>query len=306
MLIAGIILLSLIIFILLTSYICFRKTFYTSRKEIHGEFDLPEGEIYKPYKDIMVNWMKEIKGTEKATYTLTSFDGLKLVGRYYENFKNAEIELMFHGYRGDAKRDLCGGVQRCKVLGRNAFIVDQRACGDSDGNIITFGINEKKDCISWINFLINEFGDDVKIIITGISMGATTVLLAAGEKLPKNVIGVLADCGFSSAKEIIKKTIKEMNLPPNLAYPLVYLGAKIYGNFNLNESNAVEAVKKAYLPIIYFHGESDNFVPCEMSKINYNATISKKKLITIKKAGHGLCYLVEPDTYVKELSNFFN
>ncbi len=287
------------------SYICFRMAFYTDRKEVTEKYAIPEGEIYEPFRDIMVSWMKEVEGTEKETFNITSFDGLKLVGRYYEICPGAPIELMFHGYRGDAKRDLCGGVQRCFKLGRNALIVDQRACGDSDGHIISFGVNEKRDCISWIDFMISHFGDDVKIIITGISMGAATVLMALTEELPQNVIGVLADCGYTSAKEIIKKTIKEMKLPPNLAYPFVLLGARLFGKFNLEETPPIEAVKNSTLPIIYFHGEDDAFVPFEMSIQNFEATVSRKKLVTMKKAGHGLCYMIEPQRYLKELLEFF-
>ena len=295
----------LVVTVLIASYICFRIAFFTDRKVISDEFDIPKGEIYEPYRDVMIKWMKEVKGTEKETFAITSFDGLKLVGRYYEISPGAPIELMFHGYRGDAKRDLCGGVQRCFKLGRNALIVDQRACGDSEGNIITFGVNEKKDCISWLDFMIKHFGSDIKILITGISMGAATVLMALSEDLPPNVVGVLADCGYTSAEDIIKKTIKEMHLPPNLAYPFVVLGAKIYGKFNLNETPPIKAVKKSKIPIIYFHGEADDFVPYYMSYENFKSTNSRSKLITMKTAGHGLCYLLEPERYLKELSDFF-
>ena len=153
--------------------------------------------------------------------------------------------------------------------------------------------------------MISHFGKDVKIIITGISMGAATVLMALSQDLPENVIGVLADCGYTSAKDIIKKTIKEMRLPPNLAYPFVVLGARLFGKFNINETPPIEAVKNSKLPIIYFHGEADDFVPCEMSRQNFAATSSRKKLITVKKAGHGLSYIIEPDRFLKELSDFF-
>lgn len=306
MLIAFLVLAFIILVIILISYLCFKIAFFADRKIVEEEFAIPEGEIYEPYRDLMVKWMKEVKGTEKNTFTITSFDGLKLVGRYYECIPGAPIELMFHGYRGDAKRDLCGGVQRCFKLGRNALIVDQRACGDSEGNVITFGVKEKRDCKSWVNFMIDYFGSDVKIIITGISMGAATVLMALTEELPENVIGVLADCGYTSAKDIIKKAIKEMKLPPTLAYPFVVLGARFFGKFNLNETPPIEAVKSSKLPIIYFHGESDDFVPCKMSEDNFKATSSRSKLVTVKKAGHGLSYILEPERYLNELSAFFD
>ena len=230
---------------------------------------------------------------------------MRLTAKYYEYAPGAPIELMFHGYRGNAERDLSGGVQRCFQVGRSAFVVDQRCCGDSDGSTITFGIKEHRDCLSWVDFAINHFGPDVKLVLTGISMGASTVVMAAGKPLPHNVIGVLADCGFSSAKEIIKTVIRQMGLPADLSYPFVRLGAKLYGRFDLEEYTPLEALKTCTLPVIFYHGETDDFVPCDMSREMYSAYAGKKALITIPNAGHGLSYPVDPAHYLQTLRDFF-
>jgi pimeloyl-ACP methyl ester carboxylesterase len=270
------------------------------------EFPIPDGEIYEPWRDTMIGWIKETRALPCQDFSITSFDGLTLKAKYFECKAGAPIELMFHGYRGNAERDLCGGVQRCFALGHNAFIVDQRACGNSDGSVITFGINESKDCHAWLELMINHFGPDVKIILTGISMGASTVLNAAGSPLPEQVVGVLADCGFTSPADIIKVVITEMGLPANLAYPFVKLGAKLYGKFDLDEISSVDAIKNCKVPVIFFHGEDDAFVPCEMSRRNYVACTAKKQLVTIPGAGHGLCYPVDPQRYLDEMRKFFN
>ncbi len=297
----------IVLFILLISFICFKIAFFSKReKEVSDEFSLPDGEIYKAYKDVMQKWADEVYGTETECVEITSFDGLKLRGKYYEYKKGAPIELMLHGYRGRAERDLCGGVQRCFALGRNALLVDQRGCGHSEGKIISFGIKEKRDCLDWIDFMINHFGKEIKIILTGISMGASTVLMTAGENLPENVVGVLADCGFTSAKDIMKKVIKDMKLPPNLSYPFVKLGARLYGGFNIEETSAKEAVKKIKVPVIFFHGESDDFVPVDMSKENYAVCNAPKKLVTVAGAGHGLSFPVDEKNYLLEVANFFD
>ena len=301
--ISGICFISAII--LTISYICFRMAFFVNRKNQIKGFTLPVGKIYEPHSDTMRGWAEEVKNMPYEQFFITSFDGLKLSGKYYEYEKGAPIELMFHGYRGSAERDLCGGVQRCFRLGRSALLVDQRGIGDSEGNVITFGVNERKDCLKWVDFMIEHFGQDVKIIICGISMGASTVLMAAGEELPPNVIGVLADCGYNSAKEIIKSVIEKLGLPKNLAYPFVKMGARIYGHFNLEETTPEEALKKCKVPVIFFHGDTDDFVPCEMSKKNFEACVSKKKLVTIKGAGHGLSYIIDPDLYLNSLKEFF-
>ncbi len=292
--------------VLLTSLICFNMAFFTSRRKERNapEFDIPPGRIYEPYREQMIAWMKEAKALPCREYTMTSFDGLELHGKFYEYKKGAPIELMMHGYRGTAERDLCGGIQRCFSLGRSCLIIDQRACGKSEGHIITFGVKEHRDCIDWANFIVENIDKDAPIILCGISMGASTVLMAASKELPKNVVGVLADCGYTSAKAIIKKVIRQMKLPANLLYPFVKLGARIFGGFKLEENPAVESVKSTRLPVIFYHGENDDFVPFEMSVENFEACNGEKQLVTIPGAGHGLCYLVDPEKYLTTLSDF--
>lgn len=297
---------AIILLILLISYICFYLAFYVPRKKNnHEEYPIPPGKIYEPFRDTFIKWLIELRSLPCEKVSIKSFDGLTLCGKYYEYEPGAPIELMFHGYRGNAERDLCGGVQRCFALKHSALIVDQRTSGDSEGHIITFGIKEHRDCLDWIDFAVSHFGPDVKIILTGISMGASTVLIASGSQLPPNVIGILADCGFTSAKEIIKKVIRQIHLPANLLYPFVKLAAKLYGGFDLEEFSAIEEVAKCKLPVIFFHGENDDFVPCYMSHKNYDACGGTKHIFTVPGAGHGLAYPVSPGSYLQELDQFF-
>ena len=293
----------LAVLVLVIARICFRMAFYASRKEedTGEEYPIPPGEIYEPHRDAMVAWMKETRSLPHDEVYIRSFDGLKLRGNYYEYAPGATVELMFHGYRGNAERDLCGGVQRCFALERSAFVVDQRSCGKSEGNVITFGIRERHDCMAWVDYLIGRFGPDVKIILTGISMGAATVMMAGGMELPENVIGIIADCGYTSPKDIIKKVITQLKLPANLLYPFVKLGARVFGGFDLEETSPVEALKKCRVPVFFAHGEADDFVPCEMSRLNCEACSSPTLLLTVPGAGHGLGYLMAPEAYREAL-----
>ena len=291
---------------LVTAYICFRMAFFAPRNKPASTdlLDLPQGDIYEPYRDYMAQCAREVRAMPHEDLWVTAFDGLRLHGKFFEYAPGAPIELMFHGYRGSAERDLSGGVRRCFALQRSVLLVDQRCSGESDGNVITFGINEHRDCLSWLELMQKRF-PGVKIILTGISMGASTVLMAAGKPLPDCVIGVLADCGYSSPKEIIRKVIRQMGLPADLAYPFVKLGARLYGHFDLEELSPVEALKSCTVPVIFFHGEDDDYVPCEMSRINYEACPTRKQLVTIPGAGHGLCYPVAPEAYLQALRDFF-
>lgn len=292
--------------VLVIAYICYRMAFYAKpRQPLGDQIEIPLGRIYEPFRDSMEKWARETRAMPCEEVSITSFDGLTLTGKYYEYAPGAPIELMFHGYRGSAERDLSGGVQRCFKLGRSVLLADQRCSGKSEGHTITFGVYEHRDCLAWVDFMVKHFGSDVKIILTGISMGAATVLMAAGKELPPNVIGVLADCGYSSAEEIIQKVIAQMGLPVKLAYPFVKLGARVYGHFDLEEYSPIQAVKSIQVPVIFFHGESDDFVPCDMSRAMYEACVSEKRLVTVPGAGHGLSYPIAPKEYLDALREFF-
>lgn len=292
----------------LITYICFYLTFCVpkDRSTEPPPLSIPEGKIYEPYRDTMIGWMKEIRAMPHTDVSITSFDGLKLCGKYFEYEKDAPIELMFHGYRGTAERDLCGGVQRCFALGRSALIVDQRASGQSEGSVISFGVNESRDCLLWIDFILQQINKEAKIILTGISMGASTVLMASGRELPDNVVGVLADCGYTSAREIIKKVIRQMKLPATLLYPFVKWGAKIYGTFDVEEFPPIEAVTYSRIPTLFIHGTTDDFVPHEMSVQNYEACSAPKHFVSVPGAGHGLALLVDKEGYLSALQDFFD
>lgn len=217
---------SLALLVLAVSLGCFLKVFYSPRRRPvrEDEYPVPKGKIYDVHREQMVAWIKEIRAMERREVCITSFDGLRLHGTYYEYRKGAPIEIMFHGYRGTAERDLCGGVHRCFALGHSALIVDHRAAGGSEGHVITFGERERLDCLSWINFTVSEIDPDAGIILTGISMGAATVMLAASMELPENVVGVLADCGYTSTRAIVKKVIRDMHLPPRAPLSLCASG----------------------------------------------------------------------------------
>jgi fermentation-respiration switch protein FrsA (DUF1100 family) len=126
--------------------------------------------------------------------------------------------------------------------------------------------------------------------------------MATEENLPYNVKLVTADCGYSSPKGILLKVIDEMKLPAKTLYPFVKAGARIFGRFDLEEASPIEAARKCKIPIIFIHGDSDTYVPFEMSKAMFdNCSSEKKRLVKIQGAGHAFSYLVASEQYIKAL-----
>ena len=296
------------VILLATSLVCFFIIFYSPKrnKNENDKIEIPEGEIYEKYRSEMEAWVLSARRAPHKDVEIKSFDGLTLRGKYYEYAPEAIIEIMFHGYHGNAERDMSGGIARAAALGHSALVVDHRGAGRSDGKVVTFGVREYRDVLGWTNFVLKEINPNAKIILTGISMGASTVLIASGQVLPENIIGILADCGYTSAKDIIKKVIKDLKLPPNIMYPFVRLGARLFGRFNLEEISPIEAVKNSKIPTIFFHGDTDAFVPHYMSEENFKACTAPKKLVLIKGAGHGLAFPVDQELYIMEAKEFFD
>lgn len=291
----------------LTAAVCFFMVFYFPKRKASDEYPIPKGKIYEPFHEQMIEWIRQARTLPHTDVSVTSYDGLTLRGRYYEHKKGGPIEIMFHGYRGNSEQDLSGGVFRCRSLGHNALVVDQRGAGRSDGHVVTFGIKESRDCLAWTEFVLQNIAPDADIILTGISMGAATVLTASSFDLPSNVIGVLADCGYTSARDIICKVIRDdIKLPAKFFYPFVRLGALLFGGFDPDARSPIQSMKQCRVPVMFFHGDTDAFVPHWMSEKNYHACVAEhKRLVLTPNAGHGLCFPVDPDTYLAEMKAFF-
>lgn len=292
--------------VVLLSFLSYMKAFYNKKGRKKDASVLPKSGPYEATKDKVKPLMEEMKNIEWEEVFIDSRDGLRLFGRYHHVSDDAPLQIQFHGYKGTAYRDFCGGNKLAREMGHNTLVVDQRAHGESEGHTISFGIKERFDCLDWIDYANRRFGEDKIIIISGLSMGASTVIMAANELLPKNVRAIIADCPYSSPKDIIMKVCADIGLPPRLSIPFAYLGAKIFGGFDLYECDAVSGAENSKIPILIIHGEGDDFVPPEMSLKIAQANPQMVKYVTFPEAGHGLCYIKDEKRYACELRDFIN
>ncbi len=236
--------------------------------------------------------------------SITSFDGLRLRGRYYPGVTpDAPLHIQFHGYRSPAIRDFCGGHKLARQRGHAVLLVDQRGHGQSDGHSLTFGVKERFDCRDWAEYAAARW-PGVPILLSGISMGAATVLMATELTLPAAVAGVIADCPYASPLAIVNHVCRWQHYPGWLLMPFVHLGARLFGGFSLVEQGAVTAVPHAQVPILLIHGEADAFVPCDMGRAIAAAGGERVTLHTFPEAGHGGSYTVDTLRYEAALDNF--
>lgn len=264
----------------------------TSRTEEYCDTDVVNGMIKRtldiPYQD---------------TY-IKSFDGKRLHAREYENKESNTICIMAHGYRGTACRDFSGGAYDMINKGFNVILIDQRAHSLSSGHTITFGAKERKDLISWIEYAKKKYGNDKRIVLSGISMGGATVLFTSDYLSEKDKI--IADCPYSEIKEILKESLRRLKLNPKIIYPLVYLSAIIFAHFNPNKYDANDYVKNSKANILIIHGDGDTLVPYTHSERVYLAKKDKVTYEIFKGSEHGLSYMDDQTRYQRIVDEFLD
>lgn len=233
--------------------------------------------------------------------------GLDLVGHWRPCQNPKRIIIAMHGWRSCWARDFGAISEFWYDNGCSVLFAEQQGQGESGGKHMGFGMLERYDCLSWIQWVNEQTGGSLPIYLAGISMGATTVLMAAGMDLPENVHGIIADCGFTSA-DAIWKHVAQRNL--HLCYRFhaaaanamcrkrIHMGAKDY--------STVDAMLDCNVPVLFIHGAKDRFVPVEMTYKTYEACHSTKYLLVVPGADHGMSYWIEREKYQDIVMQFWN
>lgn len=294
----------LLLFLAAALLYVYRTAFHVSARQRSRSASLPDDAAYGKAKERVRALQKEMPALPCEEVSVRSHDGLTLFGRYYHVADGAPVHIMFHGYRSSGLRDMCGGSKLIRKLGHNTLVVDQRAHGKSEGHNITFGVKERFDCLAWIRYVGDRFGTDTPVFLTGLSMGAATVLMASELALPPSVRGILADCPYSSPRAILLKVSGDMGFPNRLAAPFLRLSARILAGFSLDSASPVEAVRHAKVPILLLHGDADGFVPHEMSVEIHRACSGSVTFVSVPGADHGLCYMQDPARYEETVKAF--
>lgn len=275
------------------------------RKELPWlvEEEIKKTNFAKYYQCIVTSdaWLKE--NNTRDVY-VKSKDGLRLHGYWIPADNPRGTVLLVHGYRSTMLVDFGIAFPFYHALGMNILVPQQRAHGDSEGKYITFGVNESEDMVCWIDYHNKTFGE-YQMVLSGLSMGASTVLYLADQELPKNVKCIIADCGFTSPLEILDKVYRTtIHLPSGPSLFAADLFARIFAGFSLKEKDSRETLKRAKLPVFMIHGLNDDFVPSYMTQQGYDACTGKKRLLLVEGAGHGVSFLKDKTTYIRQVISF--
>lgn len=251
---------------------------------------------------------EQIRTQPMEDVSIRSRDGLTLRGHWYPCDNPRRVLIMAHGWRSSWHRDFGAVIPFLHNNGCSLLLIEQRAHGESEGNYISYGIFERFDVADWLTFAADRIPAHAPVYLMGISMGAATSLMAS--ELPEcaNIAGIIADCGFSSPYDIVKKTIgakSNRSSAPIEAWVVNRL-CHARANFRLTDCTPREAMEhNEHIPVLFIHGDADTFVPCEMSHINYQACRAPKDILIVPGAAHSLSYIADPAAYEEKLLAFF-
>lgn len=233
-------------------------------------------------------------------------DGTKLVGHWYQCEDAQRIIIAMHGWRSSWTHDFGAIADFWKENKCSVLYAEQRGQGGSGGDYMGFGLLERYDCFDWINWVNEQLSKKLPIYLAGISMGASTVLMAAGLELPRNVCGIIADCGYTSTSAIWKHVAQD-NL--RLAYSIYSTAANDLCRkklqIGIDDYSCVDAMQQCKVPVLFIHGTDDHFVPIEMTYENYKACAAPKQLLVVPGAEHGMSYLVDKAGYEEAVKKFW-
>lgn len=258
-------------------------------------------------RELLTNNLKWVEDYGYEKHYIMSERGEGLVG-YLLKAKEPSNVYVFgaHGYRSYGKKEFCGFAQYYLSRGINVFFPDHIASGESDGSHCSFGYYEREDCMKWLQYMIDHFGSDIKIILHGVSMGSATVCMMSGRNnLPSNVKFTVADCGFTTAKALFKFKLSDLKVPDVGLIKGVDIANKINHGFSFDSIEPVESVKNARVPMLFVHGKEDNLVPSFMAQELYdNCSTPDKDILLVDGADHAQAHVNGKEEYEKKLDEF--
>lgn len=289
----------------LSSYMAFKSLLdrtYETPEALKNVFHKPSKNKNAHENDEREGWFNEQSFQE---YSIVNADGERLKAYFLPSQKKSDVYVFCApGFKTVAKRQFRFITKFFHESNMNVFMPDHRASGESEGRYISFGVKEYRDALQWLHFMQESFGQDIKIILYGVSMGAATVNNMCGDaSLPDNVKFAVSDCSFTSPWELFSYSLKNAHWPVKPLLRGIDTYNKLLAGFSFRDCiNPLDAVKYSKIPMLFIHGKRDRFVPWEMAQPLYDAAKSEdKELWLIENAPHCACYLKEPREYENKI-----
>ncbi|MBQ2460185.1 MAG: alpha/beta hydrolase [Bacteroidaceae bacterium] len=210
--------------------------------------------------------------------------------------------ILLHGYRNQALNMLHIAYMYSQ-FGFNVLMPDFFGHGLSEGTHVRMGWRDRNDVIMWAH-VADSLLQGAEITVHGISMGAATTMMVAGEN-PQGIVAYVEDCGYTSVwDEFESEFRKRYGLP---SFPLLHTSSALcflLDGWTFGRASALEAVERSRAPMLFIHGDADDFVPTWMATPLYNAKSGMRELWLSPGVGHAASYDKFPAEYTSCVRNF--
>lgn len=230
-----------------------------------------------------------LNATMHLRYSIQSDRGETLQGFYFPcgRVRSKKLAFIVHGYRSEHAETAGMLLELYLKRGFDVFTCDNTASGESGGDTIGFDVFESADCLKWIEFLREELGEDIQIVLHGFSLGGATVLKMS-DRCPDLVKFIVSDSGFIDAGEMLKPSL-------GVLFPLMQRLYRLDSGIELADTNVSENVKNSKLPILIVHGTDDPTVPFSMAPRIFELIQSDRDFLYTEGARH-----IETSHYARE------
>lgn len=215
--------------------------------------------------------------------------------------------VCIHGYADSAESM---GVYARHYLDRgwNVLLPDLRGHGGSQGDYVGFGWDDRLDIVAWISWILRR-NARAEVVLHGVSMGAATALITAGGPLPANVRGVVSDCSYTTAVDIMRHVYQERKghrAPSGPALSALRSAARRRAGYDPIKADALAAVRRSRTPTLFIHGVADALVPAAMMADLYENARCPKEFLWVPRAGHARCVIQDPELYWSTVDDFLD
>lgn len=237
---------------------------------------------------------ERLRRLPQERFEIRSGRGKLLRGFYFPGGgEGRRIAFLVHGYRSEHAETAGMYYDYYRSRGFDLFCCDHEAHGESEGRFIGFSAYEAEDCLRWLDFLREHFGEEVQIVLHGFSMGAATVLRMAPD-CPANVKFIVEDSGFRDAMTQLGGQLGPF-LPP------LWLLHRLIAGIDLRRGDVRPALKRARIPILFVHGRQDPMVPFRNAPLLYESYAGEKDYLFVDGARHVESMHVNPKAYAEKL-----
>lgn len=249
-------------------------------------------------------WLDSLKAGHSLRDTFVVMPTGERHHAYYAlNGTSHTAAIVIHGWRDCAIDFFDIARLYHQQHGCHVLMPDLHAHGLSEGDAVGMGWHDRLDILHWMELTHSQWGADT-IIVHGVSMGAATAMNVAGETMPSwlKSIRFIEDCGYTSVwDEFGYQLRQEFGLP---AFPLLYttsLLCKLKYGWSFGEASSLNKIQHSPHPMLFIHGDSDDFVPTFMVHQLYRVKPQPKRLWITKGAQHALSYTDYPEDYARQI-----